>query len=156
MGFMDKVKAQATVLADKAQTGVQQGQTKLQEMQDHKHQDALLRELGAYVFLSERGRTVPGSEEKVAALMAEIDTLEAGGTIVAPTPETVPPAGAVPQAGAVVADGAVPQAAPAAAAPIPTPTEAPPAPAAGVPTAGGGLPQAGGGLPQAGGGLPGQ
>lgn len=87
MGFMDKVKEQATVLADKAQTGVQQGQTKLQEMQDHRHEDTLLRELGAYVFLRERGRTVPGSEAKVASLMAEIDTLEAGGTIVAPKPD---------------------------------------------------------------------
>ena len=59
MGFMDKVKAQATVLADKAQTGVQQGQTKLQEMQATKQADHLLRELGAYVFLSERGAPSP-------------------------------------------------------------------------------------------------
>ena len=170
MGFMDKVKAQATVLADKAQTGVQQGQTKIQEMQAHKHQDTLLRELGAYVFLSERGRTVPDSEARVAALMAEIDALEAGGTIVAPTPDPVPAAGAVPQAGTAVPDGSVPQAAP----PVPTPTQAPaaappvqpagiptagdgpPAAGGGIPQAGGGIPQAGGGIPQAGGALPGQ
>ena len=56
MGLMDKVKAQATVLADKAQTGMQQGQVKIQEMQTGKQVDHLLRELGAYVFLSERGR----------------------------------------------------------------------------------------------------
>ena len=49
MGLMDKVKAQATVLADKAQTGLQQGQTKIQEMQSGKQVDHLLRELGAYV-----------------------------------------------------------------------------------------------------------
>src|SRR5664280_2016391 len=80
MGFMDKVKAQATVLADKAQTGVQQGQTKLQEMQATKQADHLLRELGAYVFLSERGRTQPDSEAKVTGIMGELDALEAAGT----------------------------------------------------------------------------
>jgi hypothetical protein len=77
MGFMDKVKAQATVLADKAQTGVQQGQTKIQEMQSGKQADHLLRELGAYVFLSERGRTQPESEVKVAGIMGQLDTFEA-------------------------------------------------------------------------------
>jgi len=92
MGFMDKVKAQATVLADKAQTGVQQGQTKLQEMQSGKQTDHLLRELGAYVFLSERGRNQPDSEAKVAAIMGQLDAIEAGGTPEpAPRPRRRPP-----------------------------------------------------------------
>jgi hypothetical protein len=81
---MDKVKAQATVLADKAQTGVQQGQTKLQEMQTGKQEDHLLRELGAYVFLSERGRIQPDSEAKVAGIMSQLDALEAAGSPVVP------------------------------------------------------------------------
>lgn len=143
MGFMDKVKAQATVLADKAQAGVQQGQAKLQEMQTGKQVDHLLRELGAYVFLSERGRTQPDSEAKVAAIMSQLDAIEAAGNAVTITPDPleVPAAGAVPQAG---------------------PPVNPPAGSAGPP-AGGPIPQAGGGLPQAdstiptsGGGLPGQ
>jgi len=33
MGFMDKVKAQATVLAEKAQEGAKAGQAKLSDMQ---------------------------------------------------------------------------------------------------------------------------
>ena len=101
MGFMDKVKAQATVLADKAQTGVQQGQTKLQEMQATKQADHLLRELGAYVFLSERGRTQPDSEAKVTGIMGELDALEAAGTEVTINvdPSAVPAGGAVPQPG---------------------------------------------------------
>lgn len=108
MGFLDKVKAQATVLADKAQTGVQQGQAKLQEMQSGKQADHLLRDLGAYVFLSERGRDQPDSQNKVAGIMAELDALEAAGPVVTvtadppapPTGEAVPPWGdAVPQAG---------------------------------------------------------
>ena len=145
MGFMDKVKAQATVLADKAQTGVQQGQTKLAEMQTNKQADHILRELGAYVFLSERGRNQPDSEQKVAALMAQLDAIEAAGTpvILSPDPTQLPSASAVPQAGTIPQDGTVPQA-------------APPAAAAPIPTSGAGLPSAGGGLPQSGGSLPGQ
>jgi hypothetical protein len=148
---MDKVKAQATVLADKAQTGVQQGQTKLAEMQTNKQADHILRELGAYVFLSERGRNQPDSEQKVAALMAQLDAIEAAGTpvILSPDPTQLPSASAVPQAGTIPQDGTVPQAAP-------MPQAAPPAAAAPIPTSGAGLPSAGGGLPQSGGSLPGQ
>ena len=58
MGLMDKVKAQATVLADKAQTGMQQGQSKLQEMQADRKVDHLLhRHRGLCV--PERARTCP-------------------------------------------------------------------------------------------------
>ena len=118
MGFMDKVKAQATVLADKAQTGVQQGQSKFQEMQSGKQEDHLLRELGAYVFLSERNRNQPDSETKVAEIMSQIDALEAAGIIVTVTAEPVPgpAAGVVPPSSTVVDATQVP------------PTAAPPAP----------------------------
>jgi hypothetical protein len=134
MGLMDKVKAQATVLADKAQTGLAQGQTKIQEMQAGKQVDHLLRELGAYAFLSERGRTPPDGEAKVADLMAQLDALEAAGNPVSLTPETpVPPTGGqVPPGGAVPAPG-------------------PPV----DPQAGSAVPP-GGAIPQSGGGLPGE
>jgi hypothetical protein len=99
MGLLDKVKAQATVLADKAQTGMQQGQTKIQEMQAGKQADHLLRELGAYVFLSERGRGQADAEAKVTGIMGQLDSLEAAGTPVTITPEpaAAPATGAVPQ-----------------------------------------------------------
>ncbi len=99
MGLLDKVKAQATVLADKAQTGMQQGQTKIQEMQAGKQADHLLRELGAYVFLSERGRGQADAEAKVAGIMGQLDSLEAAGTpvTITPDPATAPATGAVPQ-----------------------------------------------------------
>jgi sugar diacid utilization regulator len=128
MGFMDKVKAQATVLVDKAQTGVQQGQAKFQEMQSSRQADHLLRDLGAYVFLSERGRTQPDSEAKVAEIMSQLDALETAGT-----PITV---------GSISADNDQDPAAGA------TPAES------ATPPAGGAIPQSGGGLPQSGGGLP--
>jgi hypothetical protein len=143
MGLLDKVKAQATVLADKAQTGVQQGQVKLQEMQSGKQVDHLLRELGAYVFLSERNRNQPDSDAKVAALMAQLDALEAAGSPVTVTPEPV----------AAPAGSAVPQ---------PGPATAPPPATGAVPPSGSDLPptdtaatQPGGAIPQSGSGLPG-
>jgi hypothetical protein len=97
MGLMDKVKAQANVLADKAQTGLQQGQTKIQEMQSGKQADHLLRDLGAYAFLSERDRTPPGADTKVAELLKQLDELEASGTPVTVSPDT--PAAGTDQAG---------------------------------------------------------
>jgi hypothetical protein len=149
VGFLDKVKAQATVLADKAQTGVQQGQTKLQEMQSGKQADHLLRDLGAYVFLSERGRNQPDSEAKVAGLMAQLDALEAAGTPVAITDESAP----APQGGAVPQSGASAPPPP----PPPPPAPPPQAPAGGgLPPTDGGTPSTGGGaIPQSGSGLPG-
>jgi hypothetical protein len=142
MGLMDKGKAQATVLADKAQTGLQQGQTKIQEMQSGKQVDHLLRELGAYVFLSERGRTQPDSETKVAEIMGQLDGLEAAGNPVAVTPEPVaaPPGGGVPQPGAPTA---------------PSSQGAPPPPADPIPQSGAGVPGAGGAIPESGDKLPG-
>jgi len=149
MGFMDKVKAQATVLADKAQTGVQQGQTKIQEMQSGKQADHLLRELGAHVFLSQRGRAQPDSEAVVTGIMGQLDALEAAGTTVTIT--TDPPG--VPDGGAVPPSGYVPQSA----ATSTSPADAPPSPAARpAPESDGGSPQTGSAIPKSGGGLPGQ
>jgi hypothetical protein len=130
MGFMDKVKAQATVLADKAQTGVQQGQVKLQEMQSGKQVDHVLRELGALVFLQERGRAQPDSAAQVAGLMGQLDAFEAAGTPVTATPEP----------DAAVGSGAVPQPPTAGVDPSPSPGTA-------VPPNGGAIPKSGGGLP---------
>ena len=109
MGLMDKVKAQATVLADKAQTGLQQGQTKIQEMQSGKQVDHLLRELGAYVFLSERGRNQPDSESKVAGIMSELDALETAGTQVVVTPESPAAPAGEPNSGTPPSGGSIPK-----------------------------------------------
>jgi hypothetical protein len=163
MGLMDKVKAQATVLVDKAQTGVQQGQTKLAEMQSGKQADHLLRELGAYVFLSERNRAQPDSEAKVAKIMGELDALEAAGTPVTITPDApdLPAAGAVPQSVApdMPLANSAPPPPPAGSAPppppVPTSGSVPPPP---VPTGGSGPPpgNTGSAIPRSGGGLPGE
>jgi hypothetical protein len=158
MGFLDKVKAQATVLADKAQTSVQQGQTKLAEMQSGKQVDHLLRELGAYVFLSERNRNQPDSEAKVAELMGQLDALEAAGTpvTITPDPPPAPATGAVPQAVDPRATAVDPKAAPP---PVPTADPTPPPPVATAepsPAPGGSGPGPGSAIPRSGGGLPGE
>ena len=77
MGFMDKVKAQATVLAEKAQEGAKAGQAKLSEMQAKKHADALLLELGGLMYTEQAGRAAAGSEARVSELIGEIRQFEA-------------------------------------------------------------------------------
>jgi hypothetical protein len=139
MGLLDKVKAQATVLADKAQTGMQQGQTKIQEMQAGKQADHLLRELGAYVYLSERGRGQADAEAKVAGIMGQLDSLEAAGTPVTITPEpaAAPPTGAVPQSVPPSAAPSAPAAegmAPPVGDPIPQADSTPPPTGGAIPT----------------------
>ncbi len=88
MGFMDKVKAQAQQVAQQAQQGIAQGQSKLDEMQARKQADALLRDLGAAYYAEQR--TGGGSDEVLAALrkidahVANNGPIDTGAT--APTP----------------------------------------------------------------------
>ena len=77
MGFMDKVKAQATVLAEKAQEGAKAGQAKISEMQAKKHADALLLELGGLTYAEQAGRAPAGASERVSTLVEELRQHEA-------------------------------------------------------------------------------
>ncbi len=72
MGFMDKVKAQAAGLAEKAQEGAKAGQAKLSDMQAKKHADALLLELGGLVYADQAGRGTPEGETRSAAIIEEL------------------------------------------------------------------------------------
>ena len=56
MGLMDKVKAQATQVAQKAQEQAKAGQAKLAEKQSGRRSDALLRDLGAAVYAEKTGK----------------------------------------------------------------------------------------------------
>lgn len=77
MGLMDKVKAQATQIADKAQHAGQVGQAKIADMQARRRADALLLELGGLVYLERAGRPVSDGETRVAALVARLQAHEA-------------------------------------------------------------------------------
>ena len=77
MGLLDKVRSQATALADKAQEGAKAGQGKLSTMQARRQADALLAELGALTYLAHAGRSVPRAEERVGQLFSELAVYEA-------------------------------------------------------------------------------
>ena len=133
MGFMDKVKAQATVLAEKAQEGAKAGQAKLSEMQAKKHADALLLELGGIVYTQQVGRAADNTDARAAELVAELRQFETehGQVTVTSASAPTPPDGSF-----------VPTATPAGDTPPPVST-----PAATTVPGGGGMPQFSGGIP---------
>lgn len=74
MGLLDKVKAQAEQAVVKAQQGVAQGQTKIDQIQLKRHNDALLRDLGVAVYAEQRQG---GSNQAVIDAMAALDNFVA-------------------------------------------------------------------------------
>jgi len=98
MGFMDKVKAQAEGLAQKAQEGAKLGQDKLSGLQAKRHADALLLELGGIAYLSRVGRPGAPGDDRVSALVGQLQAYEAEhGQITITSADA--PAAAAPAAG---------------------------------------------------------
>jgi hypothetical protein len=77
MGLMDKVKAQATVLAQKTQETAREGKARLDQVQANKHADALLRNLGALVYAERTNRGAPDTQDQITKLVGEISAHEA-------------------------------------------------------------------------------
>lgn len=77
MGLMDKVKAQATQVAAKAQEAGKVGQAKLEAVQAKRKADTLLSELGKVTFDAHEGRGAPGDEKRAADLMEQLRQYEA-------------------------------------------------------------------------------
>jgi hypothetical protein len=71
---MDKVKSQATQIAEKGKQGVVQGQAKLDAMQAKKQLDGLFRDLGAATYAMERKG---GPRDEVDRLLTAVDAHEA-------------------------------------------------------------------------------
>ncbi len=109
MGLMDKVKAQATQLADKAQQAGQAGQAKLADLQAKRKGDALLLELGGIVYSQKVGRAAAGADARITELVSQVQAFEAEhGTIGvtsadAPVSDGVPTASTPPTASAPAA-----------------------------------------------------
>ena len=80
MGLMDKVKATAGKVGEKAQQGVQTGQQKLSEAQERKRVEGLLRDLGAATFHDRTGRGSAVVTSEIERLLAELREAEASGT----------------------------------------------------------------------------
>jgi len=76
MGLLDKVKAQATQVAGKAQEAGRAGQAKLEEVQARRRVDALFHDLGEAVY-AERTGSGTGDPGAVARLVEEIRAAEA-------------------------------------------------------------------------------
>ncbi len=105
MGFLDKVKEQAATASAVAKDAAQKGQAKLDEMQNKRAADALLRDLGAVVYAEQTGRSTATAAADVERLTGALhEHEEAHGPIdlglEAPTggnaPWPPPPPGAQP------------------------------------------------------------
>jgi hypothetical protein len=77
MGLMDKVKAQATQLAQKTQETARDGLAKFDQAQANRRADALLRDLGVLVYAERTGRGTPDSQAQTDRLIQEISAHEA-------------------------------------------------------------------------------
>jgi len=94
MGLMDKVKAQATQLAQKTQETARDSMAKLDQAQGKRRGDAMLRNLGALVYAERTGRGTPDTQQQVDRLVADISAQEAeNGLSLAPEPTDQPSAG---------------------------------------------------------------
>jgi len=76
MGLMDKVKAQATVLAQKTQETARDGKAKYDQVQAKRRADGLLRNLGAAVYAERTGRSTPETEAQIDKLVADLSAHE--------------------------------------------------------------------------------
>jgi hypothetical protein len=76
MGLMDKVKAQATQLAQKTQETARDSKAKFDQAQGKRHGDAMLRNLGALVYADRTGRGTPDTQQQVDQLVADISAFE--------------------------------------------------------------------------------
>jgi hypothetical protein len=76
MGLMDKVKAQATQLAQKTQEAAAEGKARLDQAQANRKGDALLRNLGAAVYADRTGRGGPDSQAKIDKLAEAVSQHE--------------------------------------------------------------------------------
>jgi hypothetical protein len=77
MGLMDKMKAQATQIAQKTQETARDGKVKFDQAQAKRRADAMLRNLGALVYAERTGRAAADNRAQVDKLIADISAHEA-------------------------------------------------------------------------------
>ena len=76
MGLMDRVRAQATQIAQQAQEAAQEGKARLDQAQASRRGDILLRQLGALVFAERTGRGTADSQARIDQLISDISAYE--------------------------------------------------------------------------------
>jgi hypothetical protein len=77
MALMDKMKAQAQQLAQKAQEAGKAGQSKIEDVQAKRKWDGLLRDLGAAVYAQKSGSATADTDADVERIVKELTDLEA-------------------------------------------------------------------------------
>ena len=104
MALIDKIKAQAAVVAQKAQEAGKAGQSKIEDVQARRKADALLRQLGAAFYAQRSGNAGDDNAAEIDRLVGELSAFEtengpldapASGNAApdAPTETETPPAG---------------------------------------------------------------
>jgi hypothetical protein len=76
MGFLDKVKEQASAVGEAAKDAKAKGQSKLDEMQAKKAADAMFRDLGVISYGSVTNRETPTSEGDASRVVAALQAHE--------------------------------------------------------------------------------
>ena len=76
MGLMDKVKAQASQVAQKTQDTAQAGKAKYDRAQASRHADAMLQQLGTAMYAERTGRGTADSQAKIDKLVNDISGYE--------------------------------------------------------------------------------
>ena len=76
MALMDKMKAQAAVLAQKAQEAGKAGQSKIEDVQARRRADGLLRQLGAAVYAQRSGKVGADNAAEIERLVTELSAFE--------------------------------------------------------------------------------
>ncbi len=128
MGLMDKVRAQATQIAQKTQETARDSKVKFDQAQAKRRADVMLRNLGAIVYADRTGRGTSESAAEIDRLVTEISSHEAEHEI-SLAREPTDQAGPAPESSAAPESAAPESAAPESAAPesaAPEPAEAPP------------------------------
>ena len=77
MGFLDKVKEQASVAASAAKEAAQKGQAKVGEVQAKRAADGVLRQLGLAAYLQQAGRASAGVDDDIAKYLESLKEYEA-------------------------------------------------------------------------------
>ena len=77
MGLMDKVRAQGTQLAQRAQETAREGKVKLDQAQAKRRADAMFRDLGATVYAERTGRGNSDTKDKIDRLVDALSRQEA-------------------------------------------------------------------------------
>lgn len=121
MGLMDKVRAQSTQLAQKAQETAREGKVKLDQAQAKRRADAMFRDLGATVYAERTGRGTPDSQGKIDRLVDALSRQEASQGL--GDPDGSAPPGSTPPEGTPADDTPAADTPPADTPPADTPPE---------------------------------